>query len=528
MIKRETKQLSITLIALATICCLVALDIIFAPQKELWLDETHSALLSTMSFERMILFVKGDVHPPLYFIAIWAWQHLFGDSPFALRAFSIFVNSIACVLFFFLSRTVIQNKYFSLITFILFAFSPVLFWYSVEVRMYALLILFTVFSIYLLFKLLYSKSNNLLLNIGVGCALGLTFYTHYMAVFYIIGVFIFLAYKVIVNKEQYLKPFITSGMIVFLITAPWYGVLLHQREAKLHTVITHQHAKSDKNSLEYGITPSIGKKNNLSTQLKESALNLASIAGVYPAENKYFLLLGLLPFLASAIAFLFLLKTRDDFSIFSIIIVATSLIGLILLIGPVERRYIILLTPLIILVLGRSLEKINQYNSNAALIISLALIISYTVGVYRIIKHHYDKPTVELIDTLKSRTTPGQLVVINSIHGQIPIEYYAKQLNFSLTDTGFPISIHKWWDLQKFKGWGSPVIYMHDIKEFMNQLVVKRRLNQFWLVLFESTHYDPDGHLLAYLKANTHSVSLINIYKYNKADVYQLYYIKIK
>ena len=66
---RRGIRLAIGLVFAASIAVRVA-----AADRELWLDETHSALLARMPLRDLIEFVKGDVHPPLYFLLLNAWR----------------------------------------------------------------------------------------------------------------------------------------------------------------------------------------------------------------------------------------------------------------------------------------------------------------------------------------------------------------------------------------------------------------------------------------------------------------------
>src|SRR5687768_5657827 len=58
-------------------------------RDSLWTDEIFSGYASQLaSITDVIQYVSHDVHPPGYFIALWAWAQVFGDSDYSLRALS--------------------------------------------------------------------------------------------------------------------------------------------------------------------------------------------------------------------------------------------------------------------------------------------------------------------------------------------------------------------------------------------------------------------------------------------------------
>ncbi len=101
--------------------------------EELWLDETYSAFTAHLHFRQLLHFVFGDVHPPIFPILLWIWVRLVGDAQIMLRLFSVVFNIASMILMFFLGRRILGLRYGSLAA-ILFAFSPMLFVYSLEVR----------------------------------------------------------------------------------------------------------------------------------------------------------------------------------------------------------------------------------------------------------------------------------------------------------------------------------------------------------------------------------------------------------
>ena len=65
-------------------------------RHSLWLDELYSAVISQGGPQGIVESLSTDVHPPGYYLLLWGWQALFGDSEVALRLPSALAG-IACV-----------------------------------------------------------------------------------------------------------------------------------------------------------------------------------------------------------------------------------------------------------------------------------------------------------------------------------------------------------------------------------------------------------------------------------------------
>jgi uncharacterized membrane protein len=57
--------------------------------QSLWHDEGNSARIAERSIRLILEGAAGDIHPPLYYLALHYWRALLGQSEFALRSFSV-------------------------------------------------------------------------------------------------------------------------------------------------------------------------------------------------------------------------------------------------------------------------------------------------------------------------------------------------------------------------------------------------------------------------------------------------------
>jgi uncharacterized membrane protein len=126
---------------------LAGLAVRLAVPRGIWLDEAisiHQARLSLHDMFRNLYY--GDRHPPLHHLALWATVRAFGTSEFALRIPSLLAGTLVIPSLYELGRELYDRRT-GLIAAAFAAASPLLVWYSQEVRMYAFVTLFGVLAL---------------------------------------------------------------------------------------------------------------------------------------------------------------------------------------------------------------------------------------------------------------------------------------------------------------------------------------------------------------------------------------------
>jgi uncharacterized membrane protein len=134
------------LLVLAAIT-LAGLGLRLAVPRGIWLDEAisiHQAHLSLHDMFRNLYY--GDRHPPLHHLALWLDVRVFGNSEFALRIPSLLAGTLVMPALYELGRELYDRRT-GLIAATFAAASPLLVWYSQEVRMYAFVTLFGVLAL---------------------------------------------------------------------------------------------------------------------------------------------------------------------------------------------------------------------------------------------------------------------------------------------------------------------------------------------------------------------------------------------
>ena len=117
--------------------------------QSLWLDETIVAkVVQTIPFHLIpFQFSPGDFHPPLYYLVISLWSHLFGTSEIALRLPSV-LFSLVTGWFTYKIGLLWKNKQLALWATAFFLFNPLIVYYSQEARMYMMATMFLTIALY--------------------------------------------------------------------------------------------------------------------------------------------------------------------------------------------------------------------------------------------------------------------------------------------------------------------------------------------------------------------------------------------
>ena len=129
---------------LALVAAAAALRLLMIDDRELWLDEAHTAHCANLgSWSELLDTLRRDVHAPLYLVAMRAWVMVVGDAEPALRAPSVIGGVLLVVVVWRLARRLGLGDGASLLAAALAALSPLLVHYGVEARAYSLLWLAT-------------------------------------------------------------------------------------------------------------------------------------------------------------------------------------------------------------------------------------------------------------------------------------------------------------------------------------------------------------------------------------------------
>ncbi len=116
--------------------------------RGIWLDEATSIHQAGMSFSGMIQNLRDtDVHPPLYFAVLWATVRAFGNGLLAVRTPSIVAGALIIPAAYVTARD-LWDRRSGVVAAVLAAVGPIVVWYSQEIRMYAMFMLFALLAMW--------------------------------------------------------------------------------------------------------------------------------------------------------------------------------------------------------------------------------------------------------------------------------------------------------------------------------------------------------------------------------------------
>jgi len=108
-------------------------------QEPLWYDELFQIWWAKMPLTQMMAAIRGDVHPPLWYLIEWVTVRIFGDSEFAVRLPAALFGLLAVWLTWRLALALGLSRQTAFVAGLLTAYMPAMLYYSQDARMYPLL-----------------------------------------------------------------------------------------------------------------------------------------------------------------------------------------------------------------------------------------------------------------------------------------------------------------------------------------------------------------------------------------------------
>lgn len=180
----------------------------------LFFDEIFSIHAAKHDWNLMFWFLAQDlIHPPLFYILLKTWISIGGESLLWLRLFPVVFSIIAIIPFSLLCRELKLHFWSYVLAFALFTVNGCWIKYSQEIRMYSVLLCFSIFSIWLFVRILNRKQGLVwLILINV-----LLVNTHY---FGWLVIFSQLVSVLIISREK-LKQILLMIAVTVLSFLPW-------------------------------------------------------------------------------------------------------------------------------------------------------------------------------------------------------------------------------------------------------------------------------------------------------------------
>ena len=161
--------------------------------QSIWLDESATMILVRRGFGAMLSHLSAsESAPPLYYVLLWVWTRIVGIGPLGFRTFSALAGSLTVPVMYAAGRRVSPRA--ALWAAALTAFSPAMYYYSQEARVYVLLVLFSAAALALWLRAYEQPDRR---SLGWWSALScLALLTHYFAIFLFIPEAVLLALRI--------------------------------------------------------------------------------------------------------------------------------------------------------------------------------------------------------------------------------------------------------------------------------------------------------------------------------------------
>jgi uncharacterized membrane protein len=197
-----------------------------AAQSFYW-DEVFSAVTAQLTLPQIVAATAHDVHPPLYFFILHYWVALLDTSDFTIRSLSVLFGVLAIPMAYVLGRHLFDEEVGLVGAFIL-AISAFNIQYSQEVRMYTLMLLLTLISMY--FFVRFVERTSLAISVGYVLSTVLLLYTHVFGLLVVIAQNIYLVSLVCFSPERTfrLRKWIGLETVVIALFGPWIVVLIYK------------------------------------------------------------------------------------------------------------------------------------------------------------------------------------------------------------------------------------------------------------------------------------------------------------
>jgi uncharacterized membrane protein len=206
----------------------VALRIPYLGNQSLWYDETFThAIVTAPSIADVWHNIRStEGTPPLYYLLTWGWAKLFGiHSDAALRATAGVAGAASAPVAFAALRRLVGERT-ALAAAALVAASPMLVWYSLDARAYALLVLLSFVSLWAMSLILERPTRRRWLAWALAAAAAV--WTHYFAAFLVAAEVAVLLWRLPAARVATLAWTALAGALA----APLVTVLSAQSDAR--------------------------------------------------------------------------------------------------------------------------------------------------------------------------------------------------------------------------------------------------------------------------------------------------------
>jgi mannosyltransferase len=233
---RSAQARFIGLILLLILALGALLRIVNLGSDSIWLDEAYSIQFARLPVAQLLdETASSDVHPPLYYLLLHYWIKLFGDSEAAARALSALFGILAILVIYRLAAFLFDRAT-GLLSALLLALSLFHIEFAQEARMYALLALLSLCSLYFFLRL-FDEQRRASALVGYVLTTSLLMHTHVYGFFIVIAENLFL-FSLYFSRPEMLKRMFKRWLVLqaalVVLFLPWLSIMLRQFERVQH------------------------------------------------------------------------------------------------------------------------------------------------------------------------------------------------------------------------------------------------------------------------------------------------------
>ena len=310
--------------------------------QSIWLDEASSYY---MSYGNSVSWVwtnaMADRHPPLHFL-ILHFVSIFSSSEFMLRLPSAIFGILTIPVIYKIGESLFGKKEGLISAFIL-SISSIHIFYSQEARMYAQMVLFSIASLYFLYRAYKENKNWMWAGFVVSASLG--FYSFYYTIFVLVPEIIFYiiiqlkdsfkSRRIVISDLKNVRLFVLSMFVFLILVSPVLMPFISQSISRASE------------------TPTWGMG-----QSSDFVIIILKQYSTYTNTSYVFLLLFLIGFIAS----IFNKSQREQAMLLGLMFVIPFMASYILAAKmPFSPRYLLFILPIYILAISRGITGIANF-----------------------------------------------------------------------------------------------------------------------------------------------------------------------
>lgn len=234
----KNKILQITLYCIIIVSAIV-LRVLYM-NADLWYDEACSWVTAKQGFPFGIMdnLLNVDLqHTPLYFFLLHFWIKMFGDGEFAMRFLSL-IFGIASVPLVYTAAKKIMSQTQAFFTMAIAAVSPLLVLFSVEIRMYPIVVFLVLLSLnYLIDFEQKEDTKSLIKLIAVNLLIP---YTLVGGILYNVALFVCYSIYLFKSKKNVFFKYIKGACVEIIALIPYFVLVCYYAKMRSIFVISHE------------------------------------------------------------------------------------------------------------------------------------------------------------------------------------------------------------------------------------------------------------------------------------------------